>query len=748
MNRRFPLLNALLWVALMAPATGVGQSPEQTRSNGGTTSSVSYEISAVPSTDIRLDGILDEPAWHSAPPATGFVQSEPDEGSPATERTEVWIAYDQENIYIGAHLYDSQPDAVVVKDIRKDFRIDNQDTFEVIFDTFADRRNGYLFATNAAGARADQQVTNEGRETNASWDAPWSVKTRRMADGWTVEMQIPFRVLRSTSTTGGRWGINFSRRIRRNNEVVFWAPVPRAYALTRVSLAGDLVGLPTSTGNRDLRITPYVLGETVRDIGEPSFDERVTAGGDLKYGLTRGLTLDLTVNPDFAQVEADEQQVNLTQFSQFYPEKRDFFLENSGIFYIGDTPRNTRLSTQPTGRENLIMFFSRRIGLGPDGRPTGINGGVRVTGKEGEFQVGALAMQTRSPDDSLIPGSDYGVFRLRRNVGANSDVGALVMGRIAVDDRDDYNVIYGADANIRLPERIDWSSFFVQSETDGVSGPRYAFQSTLNREANFVHIKFGTLWMADDFNNELGFHRRRGVRAWMIDTGIRPRLESLRRIGIREMHPHIVWNYYTDFDGFPGKEVAANLHSGYTFFLNNGGYVELSVNPKIETLYDPFLLSPGTTELPSGKYDWVEWMLRGTSDPSKVLSVYVTGILGGLWSGTQKTVNLTLSLQPTHHIRASIGGQRTVGDLGTYGDFVRQIYTARANYSFTTNMFVDALVQWDPETDAVNTNLRFNFIHHPLSNIYIVYNEQRFTTVGSPSPGRSLIFKVTQMLGI
>ncbi len=748
MNCRIQLLNTLLLVALMTPARSAGQSHAQTSSNGGTTSPVVLEISAVPSADIRLDGILDEPAWHMSPPATGFVQSEPDEGLPATERTEVRIAYDEDYIYIGAYLYDSQADAVVVKDIRKDFRMDNQDTFEVIFDTFADRRNGYLFATNPAGARADQQVTNEGRETNASWDAPWSVKTQRVADGWTVEMQIPFRVLRSTSAEGARWGINFSRRIRRNNEVVFWAPVPRAYALTRVSLAGDLIGLPGNASNRDLRVTPYVLGETVRDLGETSFDQNGTAGGDLKYGLTRGLTLDLTVNPDFAQVEADEQQVNLTQFSQFYPEKRDFFLENSGIFYIGDTPRNTRLSTQPTGRENLIMFFSRRIGLGPDGRPTGINGGVRLTGKEGEFQVGALAMRTRSPDDSVIPGSDYGVFRLRRNVGSNSDVGAIVMGRSAVNDRDDYNVIYGADANIRLPGRIDWSSFFVQSETDGLTGPRYALQSTLNREANFVHIKFGFLWMADDFNNELGFHRRKGVRVWMVDTGIRPRLESLRRIGVREMHPHIVWNYYTDFDGFPGKEVAANLHSGYTFFLNNGGYAELSVNPKVETLYDPFLLSPGTTPFPTGKYDWVEWMLRGSSDPSKVLSLSFTGILGGLWSGTQETVNLTLSLQPTHHIRASLGGQRTVGDLGTYGDFVRQIYTLRANYSFTTNMFVDALVQWNPENDAINTNLRFNFIHHPLSNIYIVYNEQRFTTVGSPPPGRSMILKVTQMFGI
>lgn len=697
-------------------------------------------VHAIAARTIKVDGVLDEPAWSGAG-VTGFVQAEPDEGIAATERTEVWVAYDDANLYIAAHLFDSDPDALIVSDIRRDFRTDNQDTFEVILDTFADRRNGYLFATNPAGARADQQVTNEGREVNTSWDAPWTSRARRTADGWTVEMAIPFRALRAGSARDV-WGINFSRRIRRRNEVDYWAPVPRAYTLTRLSLAGDLSGLPQRRGGRELRVTPYVLGRTVREVGGQAFDERGDAGGDLKMGLTRGLTLDLTVNPDFAQAEADEQQVNLTQFSQFFPEKRTFFLENSGLFYIGDTPRNRRYSTQPQGDEDLLLFFSRTMGLGPDNKPVGIDAGVRVTGQEGRFQIGALGLRTRDRDSIL--GSDYAVVRLRRNVFASSDVGAIFMMRSTVSDRGDFNRLYGADANVRLPSRIDWSSFVVQSEADGVTGPSYAYQTSLNREANFVHVKAGLLAIAENFTDEMGFLRRTGVRVWSLDTGIRPRFASLRRVGVREMHPHITWKYYTDF---AGAEVARKLHSGYTFFLNDGGYVELSINPIAQRLEEPFALDAGVQPLGVGLYTWTEWMLRGQTDPSRLVSLSFTGVLGGLWNGTQRTAHASVTVTPSYRLRASLGLERTDGRLAGPGErFVSAIWTMRANYSFTTKMYVDALAQYDAGQHLLNANVRFNLIHHPLSDLFIVYNEQRFTTPGAPLPGRSVIVKFTQML--
>ena len=339
------------------------------------------------SAPVRLDGVLDESVWQ-ATPVTNFIQAEPREGQRATERTNVWIAYGDGNLYVAAHLYDSKPDTLVVNDIRKDFSERAQDVFSVILDTFHDRRNGYIFMTNPAGARGDRQISNEGREVNASWDAIWRVETRRIADGWTVEMEIPFRAIR-TAKGNGVWGINFSRRIRRNNELAFWAPVPRADGLTRLSLAGTLTGLPEAdAGGRDLRVTPFALANTVRETGGTEFSENLQAGVDVKWGVSRSLALDLTVNPDFAQVEADQQRVNLTQFSLFFPEKRQFFLENSGVFYMGDAARNTRASTSIRPDEDLLPFFSRRIGLTDDGRTTPIHGGARLTGNAGGFQVG------------------------------------------------------------------------------------------------------------------------------------------------------------------------------------------------------------------------------------------------------------------------------------------------------------------------------------------------------------------------
>ena len=695
---------------------------------------------------VVLDGRLDETVWQTTPPVSDFVQAEPDEGRPATESTRVWITYDSDNLYVAAYCGDSDPGGIVITDIRKDFRLEDQDTFEAIFDTFTDRRSGYVFATNPAGARADQQVTNEGRAINTSWDAPWTVRTQVVEDGWTVEMAIPFASLRAEVDQNTVWGVNFSRRIRRKNEVTLWSPVPRSYAITRLSLAGNLVVLGSVQKGRDLRVTPYVAGRTVRDVGGSGFDRDADAGVDVKYGLTNGLTLDVTVNPDFAQAEADEQQVNLSQFSQFFPEKREFFLENSGLFYLGDTPRNTRITLAPNADEDLLLFFSRRMGLAADGRPIGIDGGLRMTGQGAGVQVGALALRTRDLG-ATVPANDYAVVRLRRNVLANSDVGGIFMMRSAVNDRDNHNYVYGADANIRLPSRIDWSSYFIQTETPGVTGARHAWMTSLNREANFVHMKGGLQVITSQFNDELGFYRRTGIRNWSLDLGIRPRLQSLRRLGLREMHPHVVWNWYTESGGggLLGDEVATRLHNGYTFFMNDGSFAELSWNPRGERLEQAFSLHPARLPVPVGSYDWNEYQLRYTSDPSRTISLGLTGITGGLWNGTQQSVNGSITVKPDYHLRTTVGVQRTAGALPD-GDFVRTIWTGRANYSFTTNMFVDALAQYDAVRQRLNLNVRFNLLHHPLSNLYVVYNEQRFTTDTAPATGRSVVVKLTQML--
>jgi hypothetical protein len=709
------------------------------------------EVAAVPVQTLVVDGILNDQVWRETEPVSGFLQAEPDEGSPVSEDTRVWIAFDREFLYVAARCSD-QSDGIVINDIRKDFAKENQDVFEVILDTFGDCRNGYVFATNPAGARADEQVTNEGRDINTSWDAPWVARTERTEEGWTVEMAIPLRSIRSRRGAG-HWGINFSRRIRRKNELAYWAPIPRAYTLHRLSLAGNLANVQEFGSGRDLRVTPYVATQAVRDIGGTAFDEAGDAGVNLKYGLTNGLTVDVTVNPDFAQAEADEQQVNLSQFSQFFPEKRDFFLENAGLFYLGDTPRNRRVSLTPAVDEDLLLFFSRSMGLAADGRPIDIDAGIRLTGQEAGFLIGALALRTRPLRTTSgvvdIPGSDYAVVRLRRNLFAGSDVGALFQMRSGVNDRGNYNRVYGMDANIRLPGQVDWTSYLLNTETPGLTGNRRGFFSSLNREGNFLHVKGGVLGIGESFNDELGFYRRTGVVKWSLDTGVRPRFASLRNaLGIREMHPHVVWAYYTDLDG---ATIAGRYHNGYSVFFANGAFAELSFNPRAEVLTDPLELHPNAAPVPVGRHSWPEYQIRVTSDESRAVSGSITAITGGLWNGSQRTVNASVTAKPSYKLRASLSLQRTAADLeGPGSTFTREIWTGRANYSFTTNMFVDALVQYDADRDRLNLNVRFNLLHHPLSNLYIVWNEQRFTPVdpllGAPTPGRSLVVKVTQML--
>jgi Domain of unknown function (DUF5916)/Carbohydrate family 9 binding domain-like len=692
---------------------------------------------------VVIDGVLDDAVWRQATSVGGFVQSEPQEGEPSTEQTEVQVAFDARYLYIAANCHDRDPSGIVVNDIREDFLAGDQDSFEVVLDTLADRRNGFVFMTNPEGARADQQMANEGREVNASWDAVWFVKTSRSAEGWVVEMAIPFTSLRFDLDKAPAWGVNFSRRIRRRNEVDFWSPVPRAYTLTRVSLAGNLVGLGATHPGRDFRIKPYVAASTVRDTGAESFHKSGDVGVDVKYGITRALTLDVTVKPDFAQVEADEQQVNLTQFSQFFPEKREFFLENSGVFYVGDAARNNRVTyLAPQPDTDLLLFFSRRIGLTDDGLPIPILAGGRLTGNLGGLAIGALTVQTERT--SQEPENNFSVLRLRRNVFANSDVGAIFMSRQSADRSSDFNRVYGVDSNIRLFGDVDWSTYLVKTDTPGFGDGQNAFRTTVNREGNFFHIKTGYMSVGDGFNDELGYYRRTGVRKYMIDTGVRPRPRSFQSKGVRELHPHIVWNLFTDHQG---EMVAKDLHTGFTFFFNNGGHSQIAMNPTYELLTSPLQLAPDSPPLPPGGYSWTTYVVDFSTDPSLVLSGAGGITLGGLWSGTQQTFSGTVTYRPSYKFRVSLKVDRTSASLGPpVGDFVTTLSTLRANYSFATNTFLDSLVQYDAARHLFNANIRFNIMYRPLSDLFVVYNEQRFATPDDPVPaGRSIIVKFTRM---
>ena len=692
---------------------------------------------------ITLDGALDEEVWRTAEPATEFLQAEPHEGQAASERTEVRLAFDREALYIGVICHDTDPAGIIVNDIRKDFVAGEQDTFEVILDTFADRRNGFVFVTNAAGAKSDTQIANEGRDVNTSWDGVWTVATKLDAGGWSAEIRIPFKTLRFERGADRVWGVNFSRRIRRKNEIDYWSPVPRVYNLYRAGLAGTLTGLADASQGRNLRVKPWIAANSTRPVAGAAFDAGAHAGLDVKYGVTPSLTLDVTAKPDFAQAEADEQQVNLTQFSLYYPEKREFFLENSGTFYFGDIPRESRIGNNrfSAPEEEMLLFFSRRIGLTSAGQAIPIDAGARLTGRAGAYGVGLMTIQT-DPEGSA-PGDNYTVLRGRRDVLGTSDVGAIFLSRQSTSSGD-YNRVYGADANFRFFRALSLNGFLARSETPGVASGQLSGKGSIVWNNNILHTQYSLLSVGDHFRDDIGFVKRTGIRKHFADFGIRPRPASLRQYGIRELHPHTRYNIYTDQSNV---KVTHTNHVAMSVFFDNGAIVEYAWNPRFERILTPFKIRPDQS-FQAGQYGWNEYQLLVETNHSKMVSASLDLTTGGFWSGTQRSAKLGVIVRPSYHLSLDLALQRNDIDLPfPMHAFVTNLITSRIGYAFSTRTFLDTLLQYNTDLKQFSTNLRFDLIHRPLSDLFVVYNEQRLTEQPTPvNTGRGLIVKYTHML--
>jgi hypothetical protein len=691
---------------------------------------------------ITLDGALDEEIWRSTAPAAEFVQAEPHEGQPATEITEVRLVYDRDALYIGVRCYDTTPSGLIVNDIRKDFTPGEQDSFEVLLDTFADRRNGFVFAINPLGAKSDTQIANEGRDVNTSWDAVWSVATRVDGTGWSAEIRIPFKTLRFDRASAQTWGANFSRRIRRKNEIDYWSAVPRVYNLYRAGYGGTLNGLSDLNEGRNLRIKPWVAGNSTRGLGASSFDAKAEAGLDVKYGVTPSLTLDVTMKPDFAQAEADEQQVNLTQFSLYYPEKREFFLENSGTFYFGDIPRESRLGNNrfSAPEEEMLLFFSRRIGLTAAGDPIPIAAGGRLTGRQGGYGVGLMTIQT-NPDGAA--GDNYTVLRARRDLLVNSDVGAIFLSRQSTNSSD-FNRVYGVDANFRFFHALSVNGFLSRSETPGVTSGEMAGKGSIVWNANFLHTQYSLLSVGDNFRDDVGFIKRTGIRKHFIDFGVRPRPQRLRKYGIRELHPHTRYNIYTDQSNV---KVSHTNHVAGSAFFENGAIFEFAWNPRFERIATPFNVRPDQA-FAVGQYSWNEYQWLLETNHSRMVSASLDFTQGGFWTGSQRTTKVGVIVRPSYHLSFDTALQRSDIDLPLpMHAFVTNLVTSRVGYAFNTHMFLDTLLQYNTDLKQFSANVRLDVIHRPLSDLFVVFNNQQLTAPATATnPGRGLIVKYTHML--
>lgn len=675
---------------------------------------------------ITIDGLLTEPQWESAQPATDFIQRLPHTGQPATERTEVRLIYDDLNLYVGVHNFDSAgKKGITIKDIKRDFYTLDSDGFQIVIDTFDDDLNSFLFGTNPGGAKFDMQIGADGAAGNTSWNGVWHVKTNISDEGWQVEMAIPFKTLRFGNKPVQIWGVNFERRVRRKHEDSYWSPLPAAFRLGRVSLGGQLEGIEGIHPGRNLYVKPYVTAPVQRLQGDDT-DFKPEVGMDLKYALGTQSTLDLTYNTDFSQVEADEQQINLTRFSLFFPEKREFFLENAGTFGFG--------RSRSGFRTDLIPFFTRRIGISDDKRLVPILGGARLSGREGKNSFGFLNMQTDSI--SGVPSTNFSVMRYRRNILAKSDVGAMFVNKDEAGPG--FNRTYGVDANFRLIRYLEVSSWLLKTQSPDRDGHDMAANFEVAWWDDLLDLEVRHLNVQENFNPEAGFLQRGAMKRTTGNFMLTPRPRE-RIPWVRYLGPTVNIDYITDQQGELESRL---LQTGFYAVLHNGSEFSFGRRTDFERLDKAFKIRSDTEILP-GDYNFNEWYMTLKTDMSRLLYGQVGIQSGKFWNGTRDARALGLNVQPGYHFSA--GALWTHNDVTLpSGAFTTDLLAARVGYLFATNLFLNTLVQYNSDLHEISSNVRFNFIYRPLADFFLVYNERRSSS--GEVLDRALIAKLTYVV--
>lgn len=683
---------------------------------------------------IKIDGHLDEPAWAQTEAATDFRQQEPNEGQAATERTEIRILFDDRNLYVAVRAFDSDVRRINARDLTRDSSFTNDDKVEILLDTYHDRRNAYRFAVNPFGTQQDALITDEGRVVNLSWDAPWTSEAIRDAEGWTVEMAIPLSNLRFHEGAD-TWGLNFARIIRRKKEEALWTSWKREFGLERVSQAGELVGLGEIRRRRLLEFRPYATGGWqvgIPQVGEPGFNAGVfgTAGLEVaRVGITPSLTAEFTVNPDFGQTEVDEQVVNLTRFDIFLPEKRDFFLENIGIFNFG--------------REGINqLFFTRRIGLTEDGERVPLDYGVKVTGKLGPYNVGFLQVQQRQLGDPAgigIPRQQFTVARVKRDILKRSYIGAMFVNRQGGVTHD-YNRGAGVDAEFNLTDYWQVRAFLMATDTPGLTSSFLSGRVQSIYESD--RYRLVALWesIGPNFNPEMGFAERIGVRQYFAEAAYKPRPKFLRK-QVRQMEFQTFLEYYEDYR--TGKLQTRQLAFAWATLFQNSSQVQAGFFQTTDALTQPFEIRPGIV-IPPGTYHFNRPSVLFNSDTSKRVIFFVFQGWGDFFSGTRSETEASLTLRPTDHLLLSVTDSYNRVRL-PQGDFSTNLLAGRASYNFSRKLLTNVFVQVNSAAQLTAINARFRYIFRPHSDFYVIYNQA--TGKGLERPSRQVQFKIVYHYG-
>lgn len=683
-------------------------------------------------TPLTLDGALNEPIYAAVASIDGFIQQEPSEGSPATEQTEAWIFFDDDTLYISARCWDSQPERMVANEMRRDnLAIFQNENFAVVLDTFYDRRNGFMFHTNPLGGKFDGYIT--AGNMNRDWNGVWDVRTNRSEDGWTVEIAIPFKTVRFSPGTAQTWGINLRRIVRWKNETSYLTAVPAAYGLAgimRLSVAGAVVGVQAPSASGNIEVKPYVISGLTTDLLAATPTSNALdrdAGFDVKYGVTQGLTADFTYNTDFAQVEVDEQQVNLTRFNLFFPEKREFFLEGQGIFDFGGGRGfsgrgfGRRMGGSSGGASNTpILFFSRRIGLS-EGLPVPIEVGGRLTGKVGGFSIGLLNIKTGAGGASSVRPTNFGVVRIKRDILRRSSVGLLTTHRSVAIAGNGSNQLYGVDANFAFYDNLNINNYLARTKTGGLEGDDLSYRSQFDYSGDRYGLQVERLVVNEDFNPEIGFVRRTNFQRSFGSARFSPRPANLT--SVRKLSWETSFDYVTNGAGRVETRIATGVF-GIEFENSDQLFVETSHN--YEYLSDPFDIASDVS-LAIGGYSFTDTRASFAFGNQRRVSGNVSASHGSFFGGTKTSVGASrgrIGLSPKLSIEPSLEINWVDVPAGT---FTTALVTSRATFAVNPRAFVSALLQYNSSAESLSTNVRLRWEYQPGSELFVVYTDLRDT---------------------
>jgi hypothetical protein len=661
-----------------------------------------------------IDGdVLNDNLWNSILPINSMIQITPNYGELSSEKTEIRVAYSDNNFFVAFIGFDKEPSKIVVSDSKRDADLNDEDSFLFIVDTYNDLQNGFLFGTNSDGMQYDAQIDNEGigsfnpnsRQkggtlggTNVNWDSSWEVKTIKGDFGWSAEFSIPLRSLRFLTGDNKTWGVNFQRNISKNSETSFWASLPLGFDIKRLSIAGKLYGLNLKNP-KNLKVIPYTLGTSSYQKFQKntSVAADFATGVDVKYSLTPGLTLDLTYNTDFAQVEVDEQQVNLDRFNLFFPEKRAFFLENAGQFSVGSPGE-------------VDLFFSRRIGIGDNGQVVPIKGGGRVSGKIGQTNIGILSMVTEDLFEN-----NFSVARVNHDFSnSRSSLGMIYVGKNEIGNSNSFNKVYAIDGKLGLGKKADISGFFSKSDSPNISSNDHSFKLIANYNWDGWRINAGYTEVGEGFNPEVGFLLRTAFKKPEFIIFKQIRLENFGPF--LEVRPHIAHRSYFDFQD--------RLVSGWTHIDNHwvwpsGFEVHTGVNITSEGVYDAFKISD--VEIPAGEYNHQEFQLYLQSNPNTALNYTSRTVLGGYYGGDRFLTSNSINYRIGNKFNSTLNLDYTKLKLKN-GDINAFITGLRLSYSFSPKMYLQSLVQYNNVTNITSVNTRFGMLQTANSGLFVVVN--------------------------